>query len=178
MKIPPHPDIIGAQRYFARVRTFDTECPVCGLVYRVRIDIAATTWDRRTARFRCLGWGGCGARFTFGMLAWPVGNGPQSHTPPADQVPGPRQLAQIRAEGDGWWMPDAYRHRGRPDPTNLTGAEVRPEPEDATELQLLDTPAGEPTCEYCRNAYNPLKSQAQDRTRYCTQTCQDRDQEE
>ncbi len=174
---PPHPSdlIIGAQRFFARLRTFDIECPHCGLVYRIRQDSPDLYWNPRTARFYCNISGGCGLQFTLGILAWPVGTGKGSNTPPADQVPGPRQLPQMRAEAGSWWMPDEYKHKGRPDPTNLTGQPVRPEPEDDTELQLLDTPDQAKRCLYCDQAYNPLKSQAGHPERYCSQTCEERE---
>jgi hypothetical protein len=137
---PPHPKIIGAQRFFARCRTFDLECPHCGTVYLIRdrrLGRKAKTkpvYDRRTGIFDC---SECDRSYTMGLLAWPR----TPHTPrvpPADQVPGPRQLAQLRAEGGGWWMGDEYAHKGRPDPTNLTGEEDRPEAEDPTDLQLID----------------------------------------
>lgn len=133
---PPHPQILGAQRFFARILACDLECPHCGRVYLLRLGALKESYhDPRTARFTCRD---CGRVYVLGLLAWPAGRGAGSNVPPADQVPGPRQLGQMRAEGYGWWMPDEYRPKGRPDPTNLTGEETRPEPEDPIDLELID----------------------------------------
>jgi hypothetical protein len=139
--LPPlHPRIIGAQRFFFRQRPggFDIECPRCGLVYRITRKSAASVFDPRTARFRCSHHDGCSLILVLGCLAWPVAASVGGKTPPYDQVPGPRQLAQLRAEGAGWWMPDEYAIKGRPQVTNLTGVDERIEPEAEDDLQLAD----------------------------------------
>lgn len=173
MKPPPHPRdaVIGAQRFFARVRTFDLECPHCGMVYRIRTDTAASTWNPRTAEFRCGDSSGCGYRYIIGILAWPKGTGKGAGTPPLDQVPSPRNLASMRDEGSGWWMPEEYRHKGRPDPTNLTGEEDRPEPEDEIDLQLIDG-VREYVCQTCWNTYAPKNSRAKNPEVYCSVPCE------
>lgn len=170
-KTPPHPDVITAQRFFARIRSFDCECPHCGLVYRIRADTPSSTWNARTAEFRCGATGGCGYRYVAGLLLWPKGTGKGAGTPPLDQVPGPRQLSQMRGEGDGWWMPEEYRHRGRPDPTNLTGEESRPEPEDESDLQLIDG-VREYRCQTCWQPYSPKRSKANRPELYCSPSCE------
>ncbi len=150
---PPHPRIALAQRFFARVRTFDMECPHCGEVYQIREGAYTTQYfNRRTARFTC---DKCGRTYILGMLAWPVNTSGNSNVPPADQVPGPRQLAQLRTDGDGWWMPDQYKHKGRPDPTNLTGEPDRPEPEDPVDLELIDYDGTDEAvwCEACHRSH-------------------------
>lgn len=167
---PPHPHIIGAQRFFARARTFDLECPACGVVHAIREGAHRTNdYDPRTARFTCRE---CLRQFTIGLLAWPCARGKLANTPPADQVLGPRQLAQMREEGSSWWLPEEYRHKGRPDPTNLTGAEERPEPEDEVDLQLIDAEDA-PICAYCQNPYRLKKSTAKDQQTYCTAHCEE-----
>ena len=129
-----------ATRFFARLESFDLECPHCGKVYQVRVrglhrPSQRQHWDPSTARFRCTAKGGCQRRYVLGMVAWPIGTGPGAATAtPEDQVPWPRQLAQIRREGGGWWLADeaAITNR-RPHETNLTTEEERPEPEDDEE---------------------------------------------
>ena len=142
IKPPQHPRYLDAQRFFARIRQLDIECPHCGLVYRIRSRTAQATrrdiYDPRIARFACVGEGGCQKVYIIGVLAWPSKGGTGSNTPPYDQTPGPRQLNQMRAEGVAWWMPDESAQRGRPIVTNLTGEEERPEPEDESDLQLAD----------------------------------------
>ena len=175
MKTPPHPDIINAQRFFARLRTFDMECPHCGKVYRIRHDSPKEYWNPRTAEFRCNESGGCGYKYILGILCWPRrpgAAGAGAGTPPMDQVPGPRQLGQLRSEGAGWWLPDEYRHKGRPDPTNLTGEEDRPEPEDEIDLQLIGD-GKEYRCHQCWQPYNPAKSKAKRAETYCSVTCEE-----
>ncbi len=173
---PPHPELTNAQRFFARVRSFDMECPHCGLVYRVRKDTNPTIWNPRTALFTCLDrrMGGCKRTYVIGMLAWPKGRGSGSGAPPADQVPGPRQLAQLRQEAGGWWMTDEYKHKGRPDPTNLTGELDRLPEEDSNDVQIAISDAdAESRCFQCFQPYNPLKSKARQPQMYCSQTCEE-----
>lgn len=174
---PPHPEITLAQRFFARVRSLDLECPHCGLVYLIRADTNPNTWNPRTALLTCNGRGGCGRVYVIGVLAWPKGTGAGHGTPPADQVPGPRQLAQLSPEGGGWWMTDEYKHKGRPDPTNLTGEVDRLPAEDAIDVDLCVSAAAEhPRCLRCHTEYNPLKSKAKRPDVYCTILCETKEQ--
>lgn len=171
---PPHPELVNAQRFFARLRTFDLECPHCGKVYLLRYDTPTSTWNPRTGLFACLARDGCQRQYVMGVLAWPKGRGHGAGTPPADQVPGPRQLAQLDPQGGGWWMTDEYRHKGRPDPTNLTGEPDRPPEEDATDVDLAISESDEhPRCLGCHSWYNPLKSKATKPDQYCSQTCEE-----
>jgi rubredoxin len=173
----PHPDLVGAQRFFARVRSFDLECPHCGLVYRIRKDTRPNVWNPRTARFCCLDRdaGGCQRSYVIGVLAWPVeiGGGHMGNVPPADQVPGPRQLAQLRQEAGGWWLTDEYRHRGRPNVTNLTGELDRPPEEDPIDVDLAISDVREYRCQQCYHAYRPSKSSAENQQAYCSKTCEE-----
>ena len=101
-----HPKEIGAVRFFARLRAFDLECPRCGIVYQVtqkqtRDDARPSTcYDYPTARFTCRA---CCMSWVLGLLAWPSEG--EAVVPPSDQVPGPRELPQLRREGWGWWLP-------------------------------------------------------------------------
>lgn len=117
-----------ATRFFAYLESFTLECPHCGIVYQIRKGLSKGIWDPRLSRFRCSGKGGCGFRYILGLLAWPIaGGGNVARQPPDDQVPGPRQLAQLRKEGGGWWLADSAAQRfRRPLETNLTGEEQRP----------------------------------------------------
>lgn len=100
-----HPADLGARRFFARVQAFDLECPACGRVEQVRPSTGgkpgkAQTYDPGRARWRCRG---CQRVYVIGLIAWTAGKA--APIPPADQVPGPRELAQMREEGWGWWIP-------------------------------------------------------------------------
>lgn len=169
---PPHPELLHAQRFFARNRTLDLECPHCGRVYLLRYDTPPRTWNPRTGIFSCEARDGCQRKYVIGVLAWPKGNhGAGTGSPPADQVPGPRQLAQLDPKGGAWWMD--YRHVGRPDPTNLTGEPDRPPEEDPIDLDLAITEQTEhPRCLKCHCEYNPLNSMARQPQSYCTIECE------
>ena len=116
----PHPRELGATRFFARLIAFDLECPRCGKVFRVRRlnrhKMAARvldddtrhpyhTWNPTTARFTCTGKDGCQKTFVLGLLAWEPPKGARAGALPVDHVPTHRQLAELRAEGQGHWMP-------------------------------------------------------------------------
>jgi hypothetical protein len=169
----PHPEYLRAQRLFARALAFDLECPYCGLVYRIRATTNPRTYNPRTAIFYCNGKAGCRRSYVIGLLVWPKGRGAGAGTPPTDQVPGPRQLAQLRQEAGAWWMTDEYKHKGRPDPTNLTGEDDRLAPENPYDVDLATTePREHPRCLRCFAEYNPLKSQAKEPSKYCSMTCE------
>jgi len=134
---PPHPRELGATRFFARIVGADLECPHCGKVYRLRAanDRRLSTrvrsiWDPRTSTFTCASKAGCQRKFVLGVLAWDKPRGITGGAVPADQVPNMRQLAELRADGDGWWMPEGTHTTGRMDMANLAVVEERPEPED------------------------------------------------
>lgn len=119
-------------RFFARLASFDLECPHCGTVYQVRMSTTKDrNWDPWTARFTCTT-KGCNRVYVLGLLAWPIKAAPRvASAPPADQVPGPRQLAQLRREGGAWWLPEEEGQRyTRPHETNLTLEEERPDDDD------------------------------------------------
>lgn len=129
--------IARAHRFFARLHSFDLECPHCGDVYQVRSGSARKkgrsdpNWDPWTGRFHCTN-KLCGKSYVLGILAWPIVPAPRvASATPADQVPSPRQLAQLRKEGGGFWMPEEEGQRyPRPHETNLTTEEERPEDDD------------------------------------------------
>lgn len=118
----------AAQRFFARLVSFDLECPRCGTVYTVRSnsDAGRRNWDPTTARFECTT-KDCGRWYVLGILAWPVTPAPHvASGPPKDQVPSPRQLGQLRKEGGGWWMAEEEGIREViPSETNVTTEEQR-----------------------------------------------------
>lgn len=128
---PPHPRELGAQRFFARVERFTLECPHCGMVHS-----SVDAYDPRTARWKCHG---CDWTYVIGLLAWPAPRGLGAGRTPDDQIPGPRELAQLRADGGGFWMPEHLRQRGTMDMSNLTAGE-RPEPVDEVDLELTLRP--------------------------------------
>jgi hypothetical protein len=131
----PRDRLHRASRFFARPESFTLECPHCGIIYRVRSRIKTASWNPATSRFRCEGAQGCGRTYLIGLVAWPIIQAPfvASQTP-EDQVPHPRQLAQMRKEGGGWWLSeeDGIRFR-RPSESNLTIEEDRPDDTDDDE---------------------------------------------
>lgn len=135
----PHPRELGATRFFARLIAFDLECPRCGKVFSVRrlnrhkmatvsLDEAAHTWNPTTARFACVGKDGCQKQYVLGMLAWDPPKGARAAHIPMDQVPTYRQLADLRADGQGQWMP--HQSAGRMDSSNIAITDERPEDHD------------------------------------------------
>lgn len=124
----PHPRELGATRFFARLIAFDLECPRCGKVFSIRrlnrtklsavaLDEDKHTWNPNTARFTCMGKDGCQKSFVLGMLAWDPPKGAGGSATPTDQVPTYRQIAELRAQGSGHWMP--HDNKGRMSSTNL-----------------------------------------------------------
>lgn len=136
MTDPPEQRLAHSTRFFARLQSFDLECPRCGTVYQIRLGPspkkgrvtpnAQKNWDPTTGRFTCTT-RECARTYVLGILAWPITPSPNvASTPPADQVPSPRQLAQMRREGGGWWMADQDGQRyPRPYETNLTTEDQR-----------------------------------------------------
>lgn len=127
------PRLQKATRFFARPQRFTLECPHCGLVYICNSNAPkqAAHWERNTSTFRCLGETGCERAYLIGIVAWPVSSRAHIKGKPRDQVPGPRELAQLRAEGGGWWMPDSEKQRYQVvHESNITTEMERPEKED------------------------------------------------
>ena len=133
-----------SQRFFARLASFDLECPACGDVYQIRLGSARKhstskrdrerqhpNWDPWTARFTCTN-KECHRTYVLGLLAWPIIRANRvASSPPADQVPNIRQLAQMRKEGGGWWLPEEEGQKWqRPLETNLTTETERKDHED------------------------------------------------
>ena len=128
------PRLAKATRYFARPESYTHECPHCGLVYQIRLGRNDSFWDHTTSLFKCTAKGGCQKVYVMGLVAWPVSSRAWIKSIPRDQVPHPRQLAQLRKEGGGWWMPDEEKQRYHPiHESNLTTEPERPEPEDEDE---------------------------------------------
>lgn len=136
----PRPKLQKATRFFARLMSFDLECPKCGEVYSIRagnnrrLKTKSPNWDATTGRFTCTT-SDCGKVYVLGILAWPVKAASYvASQPPIDQVPNPRQLAKMRREGQGWWMADDQSITlRRPLETNLTTELDRPVAETRAE---------------------------------------------
>jgi hypothetical protein len=125
MRLPTPPP---ATRFWAKPLAGWLECPRCGKVIYFQTSKGRTKqnaeWDPRTSRLQCPE---CKLVLVLGLLAWPVKPG-QARTAPRDQVPQERQLAQLRAQGAGWWLPQSQAKQGyRPDDTNVTAACTCPE---------------------------------------------------
>lgn len=144
--VHPHPRELGATRFFARLIAFDLECPRCGKIFRIRrlnrnklsaraVDRAANhTWNPTTARFTCTDRDGCQKEYVLGMLAWDPPRGARSKALPTDQVPTHRQLAELRAEGQGQWMP--HVNQGRMSSSNLAITDERGDDHDEGEDEI------------------------------------------
>lgn len=143
--VHPHPRELGATRFFARLIAFDLECPRCGKVFRVRrlsrtklsavaLDEHEHTWNPTTARFVCTGKDGCQKEYILGMLAWDPPRGARAGALPTDQVPTHRQLAELRQEGQGHWMPN--HNMGRMNASNIAATDERPEGHDDDEDEI------------------------------------------
>lgn len=109
--------LTGAIRFFARVLTFDCECPTCGAILRAtggglgvgdRVSRAhreqGAIWNVVTGRLRCPS---CRRLYVAGLLLYPVDvhNGRQIR-PPEDRVPSALQRAALRSLREGFLMPD------------------------------------------------------------------------
>lgn len=106
------------ERFFAHFTAGELECPACGWVTVIRQDTAPTTWDWRTSVLRCPA---CSRRYILGVIAWSVLPGSHTKTLPMDQVPDPKQAAQLRKRLGGF-HPDERKAHNRPEETNLVGA--------------------------------------------------------
>jgi hypothetical protein len=128
----PRPRLQKATRFFARPEAFTLECPHCGQIYRIGRHQKQPCWDPTMARFTCSNALGCGKRYIIGIVAWPIRPGlSKTGGIPRDQVPYPRQLAQLRAEGGGWWLTEEDQQRTHPiHETNLTPEPDRPDRDD------------------------------------------------
>lgn len=123
-----------ATRFFARLDSFTMECPRCGKVYQIRVDQKSSGWDPTTGRWRCSKVKSCNRTYILGIVAWPVYQHVGDPATPEDQVPSPRQLAELRREGGGWWLADESTiTEARPVVTNLTLEEQRPQHTDEEE---------------------------------------------
>jgi len=128
------PRLHAATRFFARPESFTLECPRCGQCYCVRMNEKVAYWDPTTSLFKCTGHQGCGKVYVLGLVAWPVSPRAWIRSIPRDQVPNVRQLAQLRKEGGGWWLPDAARQRFEiVHESNLTTEPERHQEEDDDE---------------------------------------------
>lgn len=151
--VHPHPRELGATRFFARLISFDLECPRCGKVFQIRRlnrhklaayaldpepkgnrEILHHTWNPTTGRFTCTGKDGCQKQYVLGMLAWEPQKGALGTAIPLDQVPTHRQLADMRADGQGHWMP--HERTGRLSTSNIAVTDERGEDHEDGEDEI------------------------------------------
>jgi len=98
----------AGDRFFARIRSADLECPRCGNIYFVGGAGRSRRgyYDRKTSRFRCPH---CGLVLVLGMIAWLPPLGRPSVAP--DQVPTVRQALAMRRAHDAIWPEKAVGFR-------------------------------------------------------------------
>lgn len=127
-----HPELGESIRFFARLSAFDCECPYCGRLLMVgRGKPDNKRYNRVTSIVTCADRAGdethevvrgCGRKFLLGIIAWPLKSGPTPERPgpldprPPDQVPSPRQLAEIRQYARGIWT---KKPKNKGDRTNI-----------------------------------------------------------
>jgi hypothetical protein len=88
-----------ADRFFARLREFDLECPDCGEVYRVRSGDPNEGFHSGTGLFGC---SSCGLELQLGLVAWcPSFDALRAIDKDPDN---PGIVARIRARGGGWFF--------------------------------------------------------------------------
>jgi hypothetical protein len=87
-------DKVQGTRLFARLRSFDFECPRCGRIYMISPKTRYTWYNPRTATFKCTA---CNLALAFGLLMYPISPGGAPNVRiPEDTVPDPRQAAALR----------------------------------------------------------------------------------
>lgn len=92
-------------RFFARVTGAHLECPHCGTVHSFGNGRSKRgnpgTWDPRLCRFTCHH---CQRSVVIGLCAWSLRTGKIQRARPADQIPDPRQAAELRRLVGGFWL--------------------------------------------------------------------------
>lgn len=139
--------------FFARIRSFDIECPRCGQVYCVSRRAGPTNWSTRLSRFQC---GRCDLRLALGIIAHPVPWG--RCDPPSDIIPTVEQALELRKQMDAAWV--GFRLKSG-EPVNRLGEPVEDplwagkEPISGTEVGRLSRSAVLPP-----SAARPKKDQS------------------
>ena len=105
MTLPP------GDRFFARIKSADLECPHCGNIYLIGATGKAKRayYDARTSRFRCPH---CGLVLVLGVIGWRPPMGRPLKGPPPDQVPTPRQALQMRRDHAAIWTEGRLERKG------------------------------------------------------------------
>ena len=104
------------ERFFARLQSFEMECPRCGKILVVgRGKPHDHLYNRVTSIMECpkinvrdettvvTKHPGCGMKFLIGIVAWPIRKGHQPKARPPDHVPTDRQLNRLRELSRGIW---------------------------------------------------------------------------
>lgn len=91
-------DRLDADRFFARIRSMDLECPACGTVFLATGKHGPL--NQRTGLFRCTH---CSITLTIGVIAYPATRSPRQDVIPGDWTPTARQAAALRAAAGGFW---------------------------------------------------------------------------
>lgn len=98
---------LDSDRFFARIRSMDLECPGCGRVY------VGTgkhgPFNKQLGRFVCPN-PECKLVLSIGVLAYPATRSPKQEKIPGDWIPTARQAAALREATGGFWV----RHRRPP----------------------------------------------------------------
>lgn len=104
MELPP------GDRFFARIKSADLECPKCGNIYLIGATGKAKRgyYDSKTSRFRCPH---CGLVLVLGVIGWLPQRGRPLQGPPRDQVPTPRQALAMRRKMAGHWSEERLERK-------------------------------------------------------------------
>lgn len=87
---------LDADKFFARIRNLDMECPRCGAVHHC--NGITGPYRSQTGRFKCPG---CKVVLAIGVIAYPVTTTTRQHETPDDWVPDARQALALRNQNPG-----------------------------------------------------------------------------
>lgn len=88
-------DRLDGDRFFARIRKLDMECPRCAEIYH--LGTKSGPYNHRLGQFSCPS---CGLVLTLGVIAYPATSAPSKQAPP-DWKPSYRQALAIRSAVGG-----------------------------------------------------------------------------
>lgn len=110
-------------RLFARLFSFDFECPRCGTVHQIRQGRKYPGWNPRTGTHTCRE---CSLTIQVGVLLYPTTAGkPNPRAIPEDWTPTPRQAAALRQLTTAIHLTEQYRKPKNSAPRNTVGPECR-----------------------------------------------------
>lgn len=90
-----------SDRFFARIKSIDLECPACGMI--AVCSGRTGPYNARTGHFVC---DSCSKTFYLGIIAWPSSRAPGPHVPPNDWMPTPAQARAMSQYVLGRLPPD------------------------------------------------------------------------